>query len=134
MQKNEKRAKILIVDDEKTNLDMLIGFLKPYYQTSVAKNSEQASRRLEKPPLPDLILLDIMMPGMNGYEVCSDLKADVRTRDIPILFVSALDDTMDKIRAFKSGGVDYITKPFIVEVMLKAIEDALIDKSESLAS
>jgi signal transduction histidine kinase len=74
---------------------------------------------------PDLILLDIKMPGMNGYEVCQELKADPRTRDIPIIFISALDQTEDKVKAFTVGGVDYVTKPFQVEEVLARVETHL---------
>jgi sigma-B regulation protein RsbU (phosphoserine phosphatase) len=74
---------------------------------------------------PDLILLDINMPGMTGYEVCEHLKADEQTRDIPIIFISALDDTEDKVKAFTIGGVDYVTKPFRVEEVLARVETHL---------
>jgi len=74
---------------------------------------------------PDLILLDINMPGMNGYEVCEHLKVDERTRDIPIIFISALDETEDKVKAFTVGGVDYVTKPFQLEEVLARVETHL---------
>jgi DNA-binding response OmpR family regulator len=76
------------------------------------------------PPLPSLPL-DINMPEMNGYEVCQQLKADERTRDIPVLFLSALDDTTDKIKAFEMGGADYITKPFQLEEVVARVEKHL---------
>jgi CheY-like chemotaxis protein len=71
--------------------------------------------------LPDLILLDIVMPGMSGYELCEHLKADEKTRDIPIIFISALDEVADKVRGFSVGGVDYITKPFQAEEVLARV-------------
>ena len=74
---------------------------------------------------PDLILLDIRMPEMDGYEVCGRLKADAHTRDIPIIFISALDATQDKVRAFQTGGVDYVTKPFQFEEVLARVETHL---------
>ncbi len=79
MMKKEDRARILIVEDEKVNIDILVGLLNLQYRTVTAKNGGQALERLKKPILPDLILLDIMMPGMDGYEVCRKLKSDERT-------------------------------------------------------
>ncbi|MCP4692582.1 MAG: diguanylate cyclase [Desulfobacterales bacterium] len=112
MKGRETRPKVLIVDDEKINIDILVGLLKPDYRTAAAKTGEQALKRLDTPPLPDLILLDIMMPGVDGYEVCRMIKADPKTRDIPVIFISAKDDDRDKARGFQAGAVDYITKPF----------------------
>ncbi len=74
---------------------------------------------------PDLILLDVKMPQMNGYEVCQKLKADERTQDIPVIFISALGDVLDKVKAFQVGGVDYITKPFQVEEVLARLQTHL---------
>ncbi len=112
MQAKEERAKILIVDDEKINIDVLVGLLKPYFKTIAAKNGEQALRRLEKPPLPDLILLDIMMPDMDGYEVCRRIQSNQKTSNIPVIFLSAKGTAEDIIQGFKVGAVDYVTKPF----------------------
>src|SRR5207237_3307777 len=75
--------------------------------------------------LPDLILLDIVMPDLDGYEVCTRLKADDRTRDIPVIFISAVDEVLDKVKAFDSGGVDYIVKPFQPEEVLARIQTHL---------
>ena len=109
------QANILVVDDTPANLQLLVGMLKdqgfkvrPVPSGEMALRAVQASR-------PDLILLDITMPGMDGYEVIARLKADESTRDIPVLFISALNDTADKVRSFQAGGVDYITKPFQLE-------------------
>lgn len=106
---------ILIVDDTPANLTVLgtmltaQGFkVRPAINGQVALTAARAT-------LPDLILLDINMPGMNGYEVCQQLKNDPKTADVPIIFISALDEIQDKVRAFQVGGVDYITKPFHVE-------------------
>ncbi|MBF0188210.1 MAG: diguanylate cyclase [Magnetococcales bacterium] len=111
-QTRTEKAKILIVDDEKINIDVLIGLLKPHYHIVVAKDGEQALRRLEKRPLPDLVLLDVMMPGMDGYEVCRAIKANVVTQAIPVIFVTAKNDERDEARGFEAGAVDYIPKPF----------------------
>ncbi len=116
---------ILIVDDTPANLRLLSNMLKEQdYKVRSAPNGELALKSARAIP-PDLILLDIKMPGMNGYEVCEQLKADPRTRDIPVIFISALDQTEDKVRALTFGGVDYITKPFQVEEVLARVETHL---------
>ena len=104
--------KILIVDDILDNLSILGHFLQQIgLEISVARTGEKAFELVAQNK-PDLILLDIMMPGMDGYEVCRRLKADASTKDIPIIFITALSGTEDMMRGFSVGGVDYITKPF----------------------
>ncbi len=116
---------ILIVDDTPANLRLLSGMLgEQGCKVRLAPNGKLALMNAQAAP-PDLILLDIKMPGMNGYEVCEELKADPRTRDIPIIFISALDLTEDKVKAFTFGGVDYVTKPFQVEEVLARVETHL---------
>ncbi len=106
------QASIQIVDDNPENLDLLTFVLtKQGYEVRAAISGSVALKAIRTDP-PDLILLDIMMPGMNGYEVCEQLKADKRSRDIPVIFLSVLYETLDKVKAFSAGGVDYITKPF----------------------
>ena len=107
-----ERKTILIVDDTPTNISLLSGLLKHAYKTQIATTGQKALQIACSDNPPDLILLDIMMPEMDGYEVCRQLKADERTRDVPIIFISALDEILDKVKAFEVGGVDYITKPF----------------------
>lgn len=108
-------ATVLVVDDNPENLRVLREMLTDQgCEVRVAKNGKQALRSVEAAP-PDLILLDIHMPGMDGYEVCRQLKADARWRDIPVIFVSALGETFNKVAAYDSGGADYITKPFQFE-------------------
>jgi len=103
---------ILIVDDTPDNLRLMAKILsKQAYHVRLAPSGALALTSIQMEP-PDLILLDIMMPQMGGYEVCQRLKADDQTRHIPIIFISALNDVFDKITAFSVGGVDYITKPF----------------------
>jgi CheY-like chemotaxis protein len=103
---------ILLVDDSLGNLRLLSQILtRAGYAVRSASDGVEALAASTSSP-PDLILLDIMMPGMSGYEVCERLKAEQRTRDIPIIFISALSATENKIKAFSAGGVDYITKPF----------------------
>ncbi len=107
---NDKQ-RILVVDDERFNLDVLVELLKDDYKIIVAKNGEQAVKAA-KIMSPDLILLDIMMPEMDGFEVCQIIKADEASKDIPILFISALDNATEKIHGLELGAFDYITKPF----------------------
>ncbi|MBW4444465.1 MAG: response regulator [Plectolyngbya sp. WJT66-NPBG17] len=117
MDRNGYKGDILIVDDTPENLTLLTEMLKQegYKVRSVTKGST-ALRGAQAAP-PDVILLDVNMPEMNGYEVCQQLKLHDRTHDIPVIFISALGDVLDKVKAFEVGGVDYITKPFqIAEV------------------
>jgi PAS domain S-box-containing protein len=116
------KANILIVDDAIANLRLLIKILTERgYQIRPASSGRHALSTAQAAP-PDLILLDIKMPDMNGYKVCEHLKADKRTRDIPIIFISALNEVLDKVKAFSIGGVDYITKPFQFEEVLARVE------------
>ena len=122
---NRPKASVLIVDDTPANLRLLSQMLaeqgyhvRPVPDGLLALAAVQAE-------LPDLILLDIRMPKMDGYQVCEHLKADALTRDIPIIFISALDATEDKVRAFQAGGVDYVTKPFQAAEVLARLETHL---------
>ena len=108
---NTKSTRILAVDDEATNLQLLRHSLQDEYQLLFAKDGE-AALRLARSELPELILLDIMMPNMSGYEVCEQLKSDPQTRHIPVIFLTALSNSQDEQRGFDLGAVDYITKPF----------------------
>ena len=117
----EKRPSILIVDDVPANLNLLTGILKQHgYKVRPAPSGSLALEAARHAP-PDLILLDIHMPEMDGFEVCRCLKADDALKEIPVLFISALTETKDKIQAFDAGGVDYITKPFQVEEVLARV-------------
>jgi PleD family two-component response regulator len=122
----KQHGNILIVDDSPENLSVLTRMLAEQgYQVRPAISGELALKAIPK-ACPDLILLDIMMaPGLDGYEVCRRIKADEQTRDIPIIFMSALHDTVNKIKAFEFGGVDYITKPFQVEEVLARVNTHL---------
>ncbi len=105
--------RVLIVDDTKTNIDVLVQGLTNHFKISVALNGENAIKSVQASP-PDLILLDIMMPGMDGYEVCRRLKEDPATSGIPIIFITAMDEVENKTYGFELGAIDYITKPFHV--------------------
>ena len=106
-------SRILIVDDAKTNIDILVEALRGEYKLSVALDGHAALRAVEKSP-PDLVLLDIMMPGLDGYEVCRRLRAHAPTREVPVMFLSSLEDVRNKAQGFEVGGNDYLTKPFEV--------------------
>ena len=111
-QTKQTKSTILVVDDVPDNVDLLRRMLtRARFIIQSASNGETALALAES-TLPDLILLDVCMPHMDGYKVCENLKANPATKDIPIIFISALDELPDKIKAFKLGGVDYITKPF----------------------
>ena len=103
--------KILVVDDEPLNINILVELLKDTYKMMAAKSGVQALKAARSSNKPDLILLDIMMPEMDGYEVCRQLKADESTKDIPVIFVSAMSETLDETKGFDVGAIDYITKP-----------------------
>ena len=109
--KDLSESRILIVDDVKANVDVLVQALRDEHKLSVALNGEAALRTAEKNP-PDLVLLDIMMPGMDGYEVCRRLRAAPATREVPVMFLSALEEVANKALGFEVGGNDYLTKPF----------------------
>ncbi len=118
-------ASILIVDDTPENLRLLTQMLgENGYRVRSASSGERALATIQKEP-PDLILLDIMMPEMDGYEVCQQLQADGRFSDIPIIFISALNEVFDKVTAFSVGGVDYVTKPFHLQEILARVQTHL---------
>src|SRR5437868_7615064 len=120
-----RTASILVVDDAPANLQVLSGMLKDRgYKARPVPSGKLALQAARRDP-PDLILLDINMPEMNGYEVCERLKADDQLKGIPVLFISALNEQLDKVRAFVLGGVDYLTKPFQMEELQARVETHL---------
>ncbi|HEY9597510.1 MAG TPA: PAS domain-containing protein [Cyanophyceae cyanobacterium] len=124
-QSSTQQGSILIVDDNPANLNLLREILSGAgYRARAAINSQLALKSIESSQ-PDLILLDILMPDMDGYQMCETLKASPETQNIPVIFISALNDVADKIKAFAMGGVDYITKPFQAEEILARIENQL---------
>ena len=107
-----EKSTVLIVDDTPENLTLLNEFLKDEYLVKAVNNGKRALLIATAEPQPDLILLDIKMPDMDGYVVCQKLKENEATRNIPVIFISALSETIDIVKAFQTGGVDYIIKPF----------------------
>ncbi|MEM7579955.1 MAG: response regulator [Cyanobacteria bacterium P01_A01_bin.80] len=121
----EYKANVLVVDDTPDNLRLLSAMLAAHgYEVRKALSGKMALTAC-KMMLPDIVLLDINMPQMSGYEVCRQLKADERTNDVPIIFISALDSVLDKVKAFDVGGVDYITKPFHGAELVLRIENQI---------
>jgi putative two-component system response regulator len=140
MEEQEKTTTILVVDDIAANVLLLKGLLKKEYAISTASSGKEALE-IARATLPDLILLDIMMPEMDGYEVCQTLKADALTANIPVLFVTALLEPGDETKGFEAGAVDFITKPIVGDVVrarvrahlaLKAAQDQLAEWNSSL--
>ncbi|NES06964.1 MAG: response regulator, partial [Okeania sp. SIO2F4] len=131
--KENSEGIILIVDDNLPNLKVLATLLKNNnYQVRKAIDGESALLSV-KTDIPDLILLDIKMPELDGYQVCERLKANPNTQEIPIIFISALNEVFDKVKAFEVGGIDYITKPFQEEEVLARIKSQLtIQKQKRL--
>ncbi len=136
---NEKKPKkaapsiILIVDDQPTNLHVLLHFLKKHnFEIHIAENGQRALDILVA-LRPHLILLDIMMPGMDGFETCRCIKANPKTADIPVIFITALHSIESKIRGFEAGGVDYITKPFHQPEVLARVNTHITLQNQKLA-
>lgn len=136
-----KKDTLLVVDDTPENLTLMAGILKDEYRVKVATNGEKAISIAQSVPHPDLILLDIMMPTVDGYEICRRLKAASETRDIPVIFLTALSDLKDEKQGLEVGAVDYITKPISPPILmarvknhlkLKAAADFLRDKNSYL--
>ncbi|MDR1915332.1 MAG: response regulator [Synergistaceae bacterium] len=113
MKSQESRNSVLIVDDTDLNIDILVDALGDRYDISVALDGKTALELVKKNS-PDIILLDVVMPGMSGYDVCNELKSNPETSDIPVIFLTAMTDINDKARGFDLGAVDYIVKPFAV--------------------
>jgi putative two-component system response regulator len=137
----QKRATVLIVDDAPENIAMMSTLLRGTYRTKIATDGEKAlTIALSDDPV-DLILLDIMMPGIDGYEVCRRLKADPRSKNIPVIFLTARTEIEDEQKGFEVGAVDFIMKPVSPPIVtarvrthlqLKSARDFLVDKSEYL--
>jgi len=131
---SDHKASVLVVDDTSENIDLLVEILKGEYTVRAAINGEQGLKIARLAKAPDLILLDIMMPGIDGFEVCRRLKQDPTTSHIPIIFVTAKITTSDEIMGFSLGAVDYITKPISPPVVLARVRThlALYDQNREL--
>lgn len=138
--KSTRRATVLVVDDTPANLNLLTQLLGKDYQVLVAVSGAKALELAWRRP-PDIVLLDVMMPGMDGWEVCRQLKADARTREVPVIFLTALDSAADETRGFALGAADFVSKPFTPATLrarlksqleLKAWRDALRDRNRWL--
>jgi adenylate cyclase len=121
---------LLIVDDSVENLQILSNLLKDNYKIKIAKNGEKAIEIAMQGPQPDLILLDIMMPGLDGFEVCKLLKESTVTQNIPVIFLTALNEVADETKGFQVGGADFITKPFNPDIVKARIHTHLSLQSE----
>ncbi len=120
-----QKPTVLVVDDTPDNLTLMSGLLKNLYKVKVANNGEKAIKVAQAPDKPDLILLDIMMPGLSGYDVCKTLKDDPATRDIPIIFLTAMTATEDEKKGLEMGAVDFITKPVNPPIVLARVATQL---------
>lgn len=122
---SKETSEILIVDDNVANIDVMITFLEDEgYNLSIATNGEMALK-VAQHDKPDLILLDVMMPGMDGYTTCKKIKSNPEISDIPIIFVTAKKEIEDIVKGFRCGGVDYISKPFRQEEVLSRVDTHL---------
>ncbi|WP_374604825.1 two-component system response regulator [Niveibacterium sp.] len=126
-----KRPTLLVVDDTPDNLSLMSELLKDRYKVKIANNGEKALKIAESTSPPDLILLDIMMPGMDGYEVCQRLKEQPATRDIPVIFLTAKTDPEDEKKGLDLGAVDYITKPISPPIVLARVHTHLVVKASA---
>jgi CheY-like chemotaxis protein len=126
MTNTAEKKLILLVDDEPSNIRVCREILKDLYRTRIATSGAKALEAASAEPPPDLILLDVLMPEMDGYEVCARLKADPTTREIPVIFLTAMTATEDETRGFEAGGVDYIHKPFSPPVVLARVHTHLM--------
>lgn len=130
----ECNATILVVDDTPTNIDVLTGILSHSYRVKAALNGKVALKIAQSKNKPDLILLDVMMPGMDGHEVCRQLKCNIETQSIPVIFVTAMSEETDQKAGFELGAVDYITKPVNPSLVLARVKNhiALYDQAKHL--
>lgn len=126
MNANDQKKTLLLVDDTPSNIQIANSILKDIYKIRIATNGEKALELAKVAPAPDLILLDVMMPGMDGYEVCTRLKAEAATRDIPVIFLTGQTEIENETRGFEAGAVDYIHKPFSPAVMKARVQTHLV--------
>jgi len=126
MTQADARKTVLLVDDAPENIQVVNSILKDIYKIRIATNGPKALDLAKADPLPDLVLLDVMMPGMDGYEVCQRLKSDPATREIPVIFLTGQTEVADETRGFEVGAVDYIHKPFSPAVVKARVQTHLV--------
>jgi len=124
-----ERPTILVVDDTPDNLSLMSGLLKDQYKVKVANSGEKAIKQVQGEVKPDLILLDIMMPGLSGYDVIREIKADPLTRNIPVIFLTAMSEAEDEKKGLEMGAADYITKPISPPIVLARVKTQLENKA-----
>ncbi len=124
----QNKQTVLVIDDEPLNIKVLSQALSPWYRVKAATSGSDGIKVAASDDPPDLILLDIAMPGMDGYEVCDQLKASHATKDIPVIFITARNSTEDEARGLERGAVDYITKPFSLPIVMARIRNQLLLK------
>lgn len=127
------KPKILVVDDEPLNLELMEGVLSKDYEIIKASNGIDASIMMEK-ILPDLIILDVMMPNMNGYAFCRQIKSDIKTRKLPVLMITALREEKDKLNAIESGADDFLSKPVDINKLRFQVKSLLDARNDSAPS
>jgi len=141
MNATDARPVLLVVDDTRDNLTLIHSLFRDDYRLLMATNGQKALRIVDEGEQPDLLLLDVMMPDMDGFELCRRLKESLRTREIPVIFLTALSDPADEKRGFEAGGVDFVTKPLNIEILaarvkihleLKRMRDILKNQSTFL--
>src|SRR3954454_22290346 len=126
MNELDQKKTVLVVDDAPSNIQIVSSILKDTYKVRVATNGAKALELMKVAPQPDLILLDVAMPGMNGYEVCSRLKLDPETKDVPVIFLTGQTEVEDETRGFGVGAADYIHKPFSVPLVKARVHTHLV--------
>ncbi len=127
------RPRILVVDDEPFFIDLLVNTLADEYEVSIAKNGKQALQRIQSGHLPNLILLDVLMPVMDGYTTCEKLKSNPLTHEIPIIFLTAKSDVSDELKGFELGAIDYITKPISIPILQTRVKTHLALSEQRIA-
>ena len=126
MNQPDQKKTVLLVDDAPANIQVVNAILKDTYKIRIATNGAKALELAKATPPPDLILLDVMMPEMDGYEVCSRLKMEPLTRDIPVIFLTGQTEIEEETRGFEVGAVDYIHKPFSPAVVMARVQTHLV--------
>lgn len=127
----KKQFRILVVDDEQVNIKSLVSALADTYDVSTAESGYDAIKQI-KEQMPDLIVLDVMMPEFNGFEVCSTIKSDASFADIPVIFLTSMDTLAGEIKGFECGGIDYLTKPVSLDLLKLRVRNhiALKERNE----